>query len=80
MLRLTGQIRDLVPQWRQAPFVAAYQALRGVSLIVAATVMAEVGALERFNNPKELMAYLGLVTLGALQRRLGAPGSDHQNR
>ena len=59
--RLTGQIRELIPQWRRAPFVAAYQALRGVSLIVAATVVAEVGDLSRFNNPKELMAYLGLV-------------------
>jgi transposase len=62
VLRLTGQIRDLVPQWHQAPFVAAYQALRGVSLIVAATVVAEVGDLDRFNNPKELMAYLGRIT------------------
>jgi transposase len=59
--RLTEQLRELIPQWRQAPFVAAYQTLRGVSLIVAATVVAEVGDLSRFNNPKELMAYLGLV-------------------
>jgi transposase len=28
---------------------------------MAATVGAEVGDLSRFNNPKELMAYLGLV-------------------
>lgn len=59
--RITGQIRELVPQWRRAPFVAAYQALRGVQLITAATVVAEVGDLSRFHNPKELMAYLGLV-------------------
>jgi transposase len=59
--RLTGQIRELIPQWRRGPLVAAYQALRGVSLIVAVTVVAEVGDLSRFNNPKELMAYLGLV-------------------
>ena len=84
--RLTGQIRDLVPQWRQAPFVAAYQALRGVSLIVAATVVAEVGALDRFNNPKELMAYLGLVpsehSSGATVRRGGITktGNGHARR
>ena len=59
--RLTGQIRELIPHWRRAPFVAAYQALRGVQLITAATVVAEVGDLSRFHNPKELMAYLGLV-------------------
>ena len=47
--------------WSRAPFVRAYQALRGVSLIVATTVVAEIGDMSRFKNPKELMAYLGLV-------------------
>jgi transposase len=86
--RLTGQIQELLPQWRREPFVAAYQALRGVSLIVAATMAAELGDLSRFNNPKELMAYLGLVPsehssgampAGSWWRRLGPtacePGS-----
>jgi transposase len=59
--RLTDQIRELIPQWYRAPFVAAYQALRGVSLITATTIVAEVGDLSRFHNPKEHMAYLGLV-------------------
>jgi transposase len=84
--RLTGQIRELVPQWRRAPFVAAYQALRGVSLIVAATVVAEVGDLSRFHNPKELMAYLGLVpsehSSGASVRRgrITKTGNGHARR
>jgi transposase len=59
--RITEQIQALLPQWSRAPFVRAYQALRGVSLIVATTVAAEIGDMGRFNNPKELMAYLGLV-------------------
>lgn len=59
--RITGQIRSQVPDWSRAPFVKAYQALRGVSLIVATTVVAEIGDMSRFKNPKELMAYLGLV-------------------
>jgi transposase len=59
--RLTGRRREIIPQWGRAPFVRAYQALRGVSLIVAATVVAEGGDLGRFHNPRELMAYLGLV-------------------
>jgi len=59
--RLTEQIRVLVPQWRLAPVVEAFQAMRGVSLIVAATVAAEVGDLSRFDHPRQLMAYLGLV-------------------
>jgi transposase len=84
--RLTGQIRELIPPWRRAPLVAAYQALRGVSLIVAATMVAEVGDLSRFNNPKELMAYLGLVpsehSSGASVRRgkITKTGNGHARR
>ncbi len=59
--RLTEQIRTLVPQWRLGPVVAAYQAMRGVSLIVATTIAAEVGDLGRFDTPRQLMAYLGVV-------------------
>ena len=59
--RLTDQIRQLVPDWRFAPVVCALQAARGVSLIVAVTVLAELGDLSRFDNPSQLMAYLGLV-------------------
>jgi transposase len=58
--RLTEQIRSLLPSWRWHAVVEALQALRGVSLIVAVTVVAEVGDLTRF-NPRELMAFLGLV-------------------
>jgi transposase len=59
--RLTKQIEVLVPTWRMAPVVMALQALRGVSIIVATTVIAELGDLTRFENPKKLMAFLGLV-------------------
>jgi len=59
--RLTEQIRLLLPQWGLAPAVEAFQAMRGVSLIVAVTMAAEVGDLSRFDHPRQLMAYLGLV-------------------
>jgi len=59
--RLTDQIRLLTSGWRLAPVVSALQAARGVSLIVAATLLAELGDLSRFNNPSELMGHLGLV-------------------
>jgi len=59
--RLTDQIRHLLPSWRMYPVIEALQSLRGVSLIVAATTIAEVGDLKRFQNPAELMSYLGLV-------------------
>lgn len=59
--RLTGQIQELLAEWPLAPLVKALQALRGVSLIVAATTVAELGDLTRFDSAKQLMAYLGLV-------------------
>jgi transposase len=73
--RLTGRIRDLVPAWSMAPVVEALQAMRGVSLIVASALVAEVGDMWRFDNPRQLMTYLGLVpsehSSGA-KRRQGA--------
>ena len=59
--RLTRQIQELVPQWQLAPLVTGLQSLRGVSLIVAVTTVAELGDLTRFDSAKQLMAYLGLV-------------------
>jgi hypothetical protein len=35
--------------------------MRGIDLISAATFLAEIGDLSRFQSPCELMAYLGLV-------------------
>jgi transposase len=59
--RLTDQILKLLPEWRLNPVVKALQALRGVAPIVAATTIAEIGEMSRFQNPRQLMAYLGLV-------------------
>ncbi|RJL07703.1 IS110 family transposase [Paracoccus siganidrum] len=73
--RLTGQIADLLPTWSLAPVVDAVQAMRGVGFIVAVTVVAEVGDFQRFDNPRQLMAYLGLTpsehSSGASVRRGG---------
>ena len=77
--RLTTQIRELLPQWHWQPVVRALQALRGVSLLVAATVVAEIGDLSRFQNPRELMAYLGRVPLGDLSWHHRAPGRHYQD-
>jgi transposase len=41
--------------------VHALQALRGMALVAAATLVAELGDITRFANPRQLMAYLGLV-------------------
>ncbi len=59
--RLDAQIRDLVPQWSMAPVVRALTAHRGVSLIVASTVVAELGDLTRFERAGDIMGFVGLV-------------------
>jgi transposase len=59
--RLTEQIQKLLPEWQLFPVVQALQSMRGVSTIVAATTVAEIGDLKRFQTPSELMSYLGLV-------------------
>ena len=59
--RLTDQIMKVLPDWRMFPVVKALQALRGVAPIVAVTTIAEIGDMSRFKNPRQLMAYLGLV-------------------
>jgi len=59
--RLTAQIEAMLPDWTLAPVVAALQTMRGMALVNAAALIAELGDLSRFANPRQLMAYLGLV-------------------
>ena len=59
--RLEQQMVALLPSWSLRGVVAALQALRGVALLSAITLMAEIGDFRRFTNPRELMAWLGLV-------------------
>jgi transposase len=59
--RLEQAIREAVPEWSLAEVVTALQAMRGIDLIAAVGVLAEIGDLSRFQNPRELMGYLGLV-------------------
>ncbi len=41
--------------------VDALQALRGVQFTVAVTMVAELGDLTRFDHPRQLMKFLGLI-------------------
>ena len=59
--QVEDQIRQLCASWTLGPVVESLQALRGVALVVAVTTVAEVGDFTRFTNPKQLMAYLGLI-------------------
>ena len=59
--RLENAIREALSEWSLAEVVTALQAMRGIDLIAAVAVVAEIGDLSRFQNPRELMGYLGLV-------------------
>lgn len=84
--RLDQALRDTVAGWRLYPVVQALQTLRGVQLVIAATLVAEIGDIGRFDNPRQLMAYLGLTpseySSGPSTRRGGITkcGNSHARR
>jgi len=59
--RLEQAIGAAVPDWSLAEMVTALMAMRGIDLISATAFLAEIGDLSRFQTPRELMGYLGLV-------------------
>ena len=73
--RLDNELEHNVKKWRYYPVVKAIQAMRGVKLLVATGVIAELGDLTRFDHPRKLMSYLGLVPSehsSGSKRHLGA--------
>ena len=84
--RLDQQIQYFVEQWRLYPAVQALMSMRGVQMIVAVTVVSELGDLSRFTNPKQLMSFLGLIpweySSGPRQKRGGITktGNGHVRR
>ena len=52
-------VKQAAPEIRAV--IEALQALRGVAQTTAATVVSELGSLSRFQNPRQLMGYSGLV-------------------
>jgi transposase len=61
LVRLEQAIQAAVPDWSLSKVVTALMAMRGIDLTSATTFLAEIGDLSRFQTPRELMAYLGLV-------------------
>ena len=55
------QILLALPSWSLAPVVDSLVALRGIDKLAAITLLSELGDISRFDNPKQLMAFLGLV-------------------
>ncbi len=60
-LQLEQEIQRALPDWSLGDSVIQLQALKGVALIVAVTVVSEIGDFSRFSHPKQIMAYLGLI-------------------
>jgi transposase len=58
---LTCEVERLMPTLSQEPLYRSLQALRGVSTIVAATLVCELGELTRFPSAGRLMSYVGLT-------------------
>ena len=59
--RLEAAIRAAMPDWSLCKLVSGLMAMRGLDIVSAATIVAEVGDLSRFRTPRELMAYVGIV-------------------
>lgn len=59
--RLTKALAASVTGWRFEPVVQSLQALRGIDVVSAIGLVAEIGDIARFDHPRKLMAYLGLV-------------------
>jgi transposase len=83
---LTGQMMATLEQWSLAPVVNSLVALRGIDKIAAMVLLAELGDISRFESPRQLMAYLGLVPSehsSGKRRRQGAitlTGNGHARR
>jgi transposase len=84
--RLEAELQTQVKAWRWLPVAEAIQALRGVPFPGIVTLIAELGDLTRFENPRQLMSYLGLTPSAhstGEHRRQGAltkAGNSHARR
>jgi transposase len=59
--QLNDHLMRALPEWSLAPVVDSLVALRGVDKLAAIVLLAELGDISRFDSPKQLMAFLGLV-------------------
>jgi len=83
---LEDRMHRALQTWSLAPAVAGLRALRGVGTVTAMTVLAELGDVTRFDSPRQLMSFLGLVPSErspGSRRRQGAitkTGNGHVRR
>lgn len=86
VVELTDQMMRMLPQWSLAPVVESLVALRGIDKLAAMVLLAELGDISRFDSPRQLMGYLGLVpsehSSGSRRRQGGITltGNRHARR
>jgi len=75
IVRLEEVLGTLAANWRLFPAVEALMTLRGFQLVAATVLVAELGDIRRFEHPRDLMGYLGLIpreeSSGQTQRKGG---------
>src|SRR5512135_2066619 len=59
--RIEVSMTTLLETWRLKPAVQALMAFRGFQLVAAMITVSELGDIHRFEHPRQLMTYLGLV-------------------
>ena len=59
--RLGSALAAQLEHWRWKPLVESLQALRGIQAIHAVRIAAELGDFQRFESPRKLMGYLGMI-------------------
>jgi len=81
--RLEASMLNLLDTWRLQPAVEALMAFRGFQQVAAMITVSELGDIHRFAHPRQLMTYLGLVSVehssGPRQRlgRISRCGNGH---
>ena len=84
--QLTEDLAEVVKDTSLYPLIQALQAFRGIRLITAVTIAAELADLKRFGSAHQLMAFLGLVpserSSGQSQQRgkITRTGNSHVRR
>ena len=73
--KIEDAMLTLLEDWQRKPLVKALMAFKGFKLVAAMVTVSEIGTFSRFEHPKKLMAFLGLIpsehSSGSRQKRGG---------
>ena len=79
--KIETEMLNLLADWQRRPLVEAMMSFKGFKLIAAMVTVSEIGTFSRFEHPKKLMAFLGLVpsenSSGGKQRQGGISKSGN---